>query len=414
MKICIINCVALNGGDAAILYALEKTLRLAFGDDVDIVVFDSQAAVAAQYYPRFRFRQMARARRFQRWRWRAGLALARAGAPRLGRALAPRSLREHWRAYDEADLVVSTGGTYLVEHYNPAWRLLHLLTAAASGRPLVLFTQSLGPFRSPRNRALLERLLPQVALLLLRDGRSARHVAEVGAAPRASACVSDGAFALADEESLRRAAGRTLPGVPRVAVSVRAWQHFSQGDATGGMARYRAALAAGVSYLVREKSAKVTFLSTCQGIAEYRTDDSEVALQIWKALPEEIRASVTVDGSFHAPDALVAELGRFDLVLATRMHAAILALAAGTPVLPIAYEFKTKELFESLGWGEWVLDIESLDGEALVGRLAGLFEALPGLRAGLFRGVEAHRLSALSAVALVRDAVAPARAFSGG
>ena len=65
-------------------------------------------------------------------------------------------------------------------------------------------------------------------------------------------------------------------------------------------------------------------------------------------LPDEIRARVRVDGDFHTPDELLELLRDFDWVVATRMHLAILTLGVGTPVLPIAYEFKTTELFKSL------------------------------------------------------------------
>src|SRR5262249_9630352 len=55
-----------------------------------------------------------------------------------------------------------------------------------------------------------------------------------------------------------------------------------------------------------------------------------------------------------------------DWVVATRMHFAILALGVGTPVLPIAYEFKTDELFKSLGYDSEVPQIESLTSESLI------------------------------------------------
>jgi len=408
VKICIINCVSLNGGDAAILFALARTLREAFGEAIQLEVFDSDASVARRYYPSFEFRQMARlpksGRRTFSARWSLALRLAACGMHAFGRAVAPAALKEHWRAYAEADLVVSTGGTYLVEHYNLEWRFLHLMTVAASRRPLVLFTQTLGPFRSARNRAWLRRLLPSVALLLVRDAASERHIAEAKAARPASACLADAVFALAEEQRLRRARERTLPSAPRVAVSVRDWPHFADGNAAGGMARYRAAIGAGVIHLVRDKRASVTFLSTCQGIPEYRSDDAKVATEVWRALPDDVRARVSVDRAFHTPEALMAELARFDLVLATRMHAAILSLAAGTPVLPVAYEFKTRALFEALGWGDWVLDIESLDGGVLVERLDRLFADLPRLRGGLFEAVERQRRSALQAAALMRTA----------
>lgn len=430
LKVCIVNCVSLNGGDAAILYALEKMLRLAFGDALDIVVFDSHAAIAARHHPQFHFRQMhgyarprwvkaLRMRWLHEWffyrRWSAGIALARWGLPGAGKRLAPGALHEHWHSYEEADLVVSTGGTYLVEQYKLAWRFMHLLTAAALGRPLLLFTQSLGPFRSSRNRAFVRRLLPRVELLLARDQLSARHVAEAKALPRALACSSDGVFALADEQRLRKAAERTWPrSTPRIAVSVRAWKHFSHGDRAAGMERYQQAVAAGITFLVREKSARVTFISTCQGIAEYKVQDSKVAEAICNLLPEDVCQSVVVDHSFRTPDALIAKLSEFDLVVATRMHAAILSLVAGTPALPIAYEFKTKELFDSLGWRDWVLDIESLEGALVVDRLSNLVAALPELRAGLFREVERHRRSALDSSRLMREALERATARRAG
>jgi colanic acid/amylovoran biosynthesis protein len=51
---------------------------------------------------------------------------------------------------------------------------------------------------------------------------------------------------------------------------------------------------------------------------------------------------------------------------------AILGICAGVPVLPIAYEFKTRELFRSLGLEEWVTDIEDAD-EAVFSELVDRF-----------------------------------------
>ena len=95
-----------------------------------------------------------------------------------------------------------------------------------------------------------------------------------------------------------------------------------------------------------------------------------------------------------------------DLVVATRMHAAILALAAGTPVLPVAYEYKTHELFGALGVGDWVTDIETVMPETFIVTADRVLAALPDARADLFAGVEAMRESAMGAGALVAEAFA--------
>jgi colanic acid/amylovoran biosynthesis protein len=64
----------------------------------------------------------------------------------------------------------------------------------------------------------------------------------------------------------------------------------------------------------------------------------------------------------------------FDFVVATRMHMMIMSLCVGTPVLPIAYEFKTKEVAKRIGVADVVLDIDTVTPEEArekLGRFAG-------------------------------------------
>ncbi|MBK8161332.1 MAG: polysaccharide pyruvyl transferase family protein [Rhodospirillaceae bacterium] len=118
---------------------------------------------------------------------------------------------------------------------------------------------------------------------------------------------------------------------------------------------------------------------------------------------------VLVDHQFHNPLDLLGELDRFDAVIATRMHMAILALAAGVPVLPIAYEFKTVELFARLGMADWVTAIEDVNPENFPATVQGFIDALPGSRKQLFVAVGKERQLALSAGPLLRSAASQAR-----
>ena len=103
-----------------------------------------------------------------------------------------------------------------------------------------------------------------------------------------------------------------------------------------------------IDWLVKNLQAEVTFLSTCQGIPEYE-DDSEIARRVVERLAKSTAARVRVVREFVRFDSLLKRLSEFDLVLATRMHMAILSLMAGTPAIPFVLEFKTKELFANLG-----------------------------------------------------------------
>jgi colanic acid/amylovoran biosynthesis protein len=162
----------------------------------------------------------------------------------------------------------------------------------------------------------------------------------------------------------------------------------------GALARYREAVAALVTHLVRQGAA-VTFVSTCQGVPEYVNDDSAVAAEIAAKLPPDVASSVEVDRDWHAPEELRAKLRGFDLAISTRMHLAILALGQGVPVFSIAYEFKADELFSQLSLGPSVLPIEDADPATIVARFDAFLGALPP---DLFARVEVLRESALAAM----------------
>lgn len=424
MHIALINSVLSNGGDAAIQLGTLRVLRSAFGARTTFTIYDAAPETARAHYPDLEIRPaprmlafdanpatpLAKKTRFLRWlvhrpRLYAAAALFGRGRARGAERLLRRTERAQIRELAEADLVCSVGGTYLVENYWLGPMLFDFGMVRRLGLPYVLLTQSMGPFRKPHVRRAVRHVIEGAELVLLRDELSRRHVEALepeGADVRVGV---DLAFALADAETLRAARTALWPERPRVAVSVREWPYFETVPVEEGMATYLASVAAAVEHLVRTHGAEVVFVSTCQGNPSYRYDDAAVAATIVDTLADDVRAHVSVDAAYHRPEALLDLLGGFDLVVATRMHVAILALSAGTPVLPIAYEFKTRALFGRLGLGEWVQDIERLRPDVLPDVTDRFIEALPSFRTTLFERVEAQRAEAMASGQWVRDAV---------
>jgi colanic acid/amylovoran biosynthesis protein len=403
----LLNAVTLNGGDGAIMLAIREHVRRAFGPDAELLVCDAAAATAQRLYPGVGFavpaaasvrrypqiRFVARAvRDLNMARWLLAARLYRV-SPRLSSLLLRRLERRKLAQYASADMAISTGGTYLVEQYSLWSQAFELRLAAALGLPLVLYTQSLGPFKDAANRRRLRPALRAARLILLRDERSLRHLEELGVDTGNAHVVADSVFTFAREPTPRN-------GARRVAVSVRHWPFMRR---AGGRERYRDAVAGLVASLVGD-GADVTFVSTCQGVPEYWTDDSAEAVELVAGLPEPVREHVTVDREFRRPDELIDLLAGFDAVVSTRMHLGILALCAGVPALPIAYEFKTHELFERLGQADLVVDIEEASADALVGAYA----RLPARAGALQAATASERDEADRAVALLRDALSPA------
>lgn len=417
----------MNGGDAAIQIATQRILRAAF-PDVQIVFCDSGYPAVADYYPDFDIRPMVTSELARdlpvravylvakgRWYFRARrvylaalVALARA-LRRTGLPMATRSMAA-LAPYFEADLVLSAGGTYLVSKYDISGRILEFQKDAACGLPLVLFTQSIEPFaRDPFSPALAP-YLRKARLVLVRHAESKANVVALSQRGDNVAVVADSVFALWEPGPTSVADRRVRAGRPagdplRIAVSVRHLGVFGARAPETGRAMYHDAVRAAVTWLVRDRGAAVTFLSTCQGIPEYWLDDSALAQDVADALPADVRAHVKVDRQFHAPGDLIERLKGFDGVIASRLHMAILSICANTPVLPISYERKFQETFDDLGLGEIVTDVGEIDPDTFAAACEGWLGRLDEIGLHLNTQARAMRTSAMSAGALIRAAL---------
>ncbi|NJL11001.1 MAG: hypothetical protein HC908_14825 [Calothrix sp. SM1_7_51] len=307
--------------------------------------------------------------------------------------------------YSSADLIVSTGGTYLVENYSLEARIFDYRVSLLLGKPLVFFTQSLGPFSIPKNQRVLKKIFEESLLILLRDQKSENNILKLGTQNANTFISADAAFALADTSALEIAqSSKNLLSKPKIAISVRDWKHFKTIDPVLGRQKYLEAVGNMTIHLVEKYKAEITYISTCQGIPEYWTDDSKVAFEIIEKLPITIANSVTLKSKiFHSPKELAKIIQSYDLVVSTRLHMAILSLGVGTPVMPIAYEFKTQELFKRLGQKpDLVLDIEEIDSESLISSIDLFITSISKISSTLFSNVKNEQKRALESGDIVK------------
>ncbi|GAA4303690.1 polysaccharide pyruvyl transferase family protein [Nibribacter koreensis] len=416
MKVIISNVVSLNGGDFAILDAMIKVLRKAYGADLDIVVYDNNAEIAKNYYPGINYRELVYLKYIVKKSGRIGSRLAKiynnlllkrllssakllsVGSKVLAYSLLSKREREDLIIYNSADLVISTGGTILVENYDLTPRFFDYDLTLALKKPLVFFTQSLGPFNSDENIKNVKRIFNQSQLILLRDEASFDNLKSIGVNMENAHVCADVVFAVADSEIIENAKHKSFRTPFRIIISVRDWPYFKFKGVEEGTVDYYSSIAALCEYVVQELDGEVVFISTCQGIQEYWYDDSLVAEKIFSLLPEKVKTKVIVDRSFNKPEKLKEVMQSADIAISTRMHSAIQALSVGIPVLPIAYEFKTKELFKKLIDEEFILDIESLEPKSTVMIFEKFISYLKLNRADLFQKVEKERISSLEPI----------------
>ncbi|MBK8161333.1 MAG: polysaccharide pyruvyl transferase family protein [Rhodospirillaceae bacterium] len=253
MKVIITNTTLVNGGDAAIVFAMIEMLRHTFGQDTVVNVLDSMATTTRRYYPELEISQLisiqpratgGRAsrlltrlgRRISRLRVAIALGMLSRGMD-ISRLVLSKDMRLVFRHYADADMVISVAGTYLVDNYDISPRLRELDVAMAYGKRPLFYTQSLGPFEKRQMGEMLTAYFDRAPLILLRDARSRSSVEALGVDPAKIHVLADCVFGLAQAGRLAAAENRQGP-VRRVAISVRDWPFFRDGASAAGMERY--------------------------------------------------------------------------------------------------------------------------------------------------------------------------------
>lgn len=401
-NITITNAVMQNGGDAAITYATIELLKHTGVDHRVVQIEDQNPTSSGGLYPqlpiaRYPFPTVLgkNGARLTGRIMRLGYSVLAMGATALNiPSYGPIGRRDH----KGRKATISVGGTYLIPKYDFKNKLLNLARAKGRGDIVILSTQSLGPFGNDLQSRLALQVLDEIDLILLRDNMSEEHLRSLGVSKPRVAVIDDSVFAMRrkiDRPLLDSVKGAT------VGISVRDCSLFQ--DGLDGEKRYRNAVRSLCTELVRRYGCKIVFVSTCQGVPGYRFDDAAVARSIMAALEADIVGSVTLNASFHSPERFSDVVSKLDLYVSTRLHGAIQALNVGTPVLPIAYEFKTRELWSRFGLSGYLLDLSPNDPVHWLQVLTSLNENAAAYSSALREKSDAAYVSAMSASRMIAE-----------
>lgn len=288
-------------------------------------------------------------------------------------------------------LVIGTG---VLDDYGmlpwalPAW--LYRWVASAKRRRLeVEFVGAgAGPIELWLNRRIMLAATALADRRSYRDEVSRAYMASHGVSAPTDEVVPDLAFGLPlDEARARRA-----PSVPAKTVGVGLMGYFGwRNNHAAGANIYREYLGKMVEFVrwLLEGGYGVRLL-----IGELRTDDQAVA-DLRAALAREhpaLDTSGLVANRIAGVGDLLRELVETDVVVASRFHNLVFALALGRPAISIGYSSKFEPLMEGVGLSEYCHRIETLDVQALMRNFEELVaeqKALSDRIAGVVRGYRA-------------------------
>jgi colanic acid/amylovoran biosynthesis protein len=272
--------------------------------------------------------------------------------------------------YLESDIIVCSGGGFLNDNYHPAIlaRLITLYTAKKLGKPVIIYSASIGPFARKGYRKLARFVFNKMDHITPRDLPSVKMLKDLNVDKAPITLVADSAFSLVDNSMEEKRVNSSQEGKKKITISVRNWAHFENGSQED----YEMAIVGLVNKLVQDGKYLIYFVSSCTGTDGYRQDDRKTAKKIYEALSD--KTGVTLVNDDLGAKELIALYKTVDLNIGTRMHTNIFSLIAGTPIIGIRYEDKTIGLVQQFGITEYLVDIEDVTAEQLIQKVEAVFE----------------------------------------
>jgi colanic acid/amylovoran biosynthesis protein len=353
----------LNAGDACILLSTLKLIKIAFGDNYDVTVVSHQAGISKKYFPDISFMDDGMSFNnvlyFKTLKYRNYFILYSEFLTSIfPKFLLVRHEKKLLKFIANADIVLFPGGGYFTDSYKIQYMLSIVHYTIRKNKKLYLDAQSIGPFWKKTTKRFFKTIVNGIRLVILRDEESLVHLKKIfHDLPNNIKLTVDEGFAFSDINYEVR------PKFKKVGISVRDW-NFSNFDKPyhESIENYINNIKRICEFLVEKYGYHITFISTCQGIKEYK-DDSIMARKIIDRIDIKYKNMVELNQSFHRPEELMEIFKSFDFFIGTRMHSIILNLLNLTPCIGIVYEFKTSELFKRICLEEYFFYMYSDDFE---------------------------------------------------
>lgn len=321
-------------------------------------------------------------------------------------SLLPTGLKAQFTAIGEADLVVSMGGGYLNGNASMmANACVYLMLAPLRlgkrfGACAVCAPQSMGPFGTGFQKAVVRGTLEKVDLLLTREKKTVKLLAELSNHFPVVQSVDSGFLFSVHAASGVRKKWKVGRGELLVGITVRQWLDPKRQGA------YETAVAKAVDYITGKYGARVVFIP--QVTSELGGDDDRITSQrVYDRLTNKKPVSVLKQDYTHQE--IKAIYNELDFIIGTRFHSVIFSLTSYVPALAIEYEHKTSGIMHDLALDKWVVKIEDVTAEILEEKIDKLVVARDEYKRHLRAVLPSYLLRAKEATTLIRRAYETSR-----
>jgi colanic acid/amylovoran biosynthesis protein len=238
------------------------------------------------------------------------------------------------------------------------------------GKPVVMFPNSVGPFRTLIGKLVSKSALKSFDFILIREPISYEitESLKIGT-PRGLTFDTTWIFKPDDTASVKGHFNRCIGVSPGFYA-----QTFSREEIVKQTTFYAEAL----DEVVEQLGLSVLFLP--HYVSGFSFDDAEISQMVIQRMRNRRHASIL---QVQTADEFKLLLDQMNIVVSAKMHPAVLALSGTVPTLCIAYDHKQTGLFNSLEMSECVISIEEFSRENLKSKILYVWNNREQIRARL-------------------------------
>lgn len=274
--------------------------------------------------------------------------------------------------YEWADVVVSCGGGFLLSHGFSTALLQHLVqlkVATDFNKPVVIYSQSIGPFYNTFMQKTVRQVLEKVDKIFIREKITYNWLDKIQLSNQSVSLVPDSAFCMEMEkgtlaDEIISKVKKTHDG-PLFGFTVRDWNFPEVENKEFQRQKYIDSIRFGIEYIEKEYNGKVLLMPQVLGPNPFN-DDRIISREILKH--ESIKHAELLDYDFK-PRELKYLYSKMDMFVGTRMHSNIFSLSNDIPTVAINYEHKTKGIMELLDLNELVIDINEITPDIFINKI---------------------------------------------
>ncbi|WP_456273203.1 polysaccharide pyruvyl transferase family protein [Bacillus sp. AK031] len=280
------------------------------------------------------------------------------------------TIRQHIQVVRSLDVLIMGGGGVLMDMFKrdaPLYSTL-VFIARMFNCKIVIYGVGAGPINTALGKTLISGMAKASSVIAVRDADSKALLNSIGIKKQIEV-IPDPALALGGKNTREKTDQITKVGVTAVPYYSAAYWPVSDEQV---YASYTNNLARCLDEIVGDHGAEITFFST-----KY-PQDVQVTKDILGKMMKQSSA-VVIEDNLH-PQQLLEISKNLDVVIGTRLHSVILAVAAGTPVIGIGYHHKVEAFMKRIDRTDMFVSLSELEDagclSSKVSLLAGEWESV--------------------------------------